>query len=68
MQLVDHAIIVANVDAAIVHIKRTPPVTVNAVVNVEPRTMRQSMAVSSATQAVAKRKVRNMRFYKNKKA
>ena len=65
-QLVDDAAILANV--AIVHIERTPTVTVNAVVNVKPRTMRQSMAVSSTTQATAKRKVRNMWFYKNKKA
>jgi hypothetical protein len=68
MQLVDDAAIVANVEAAIVHVEGTPPVTVNAVVNVKPRTMRQSMAVSLATQAAAKHKVRNMRFYKNKKA
>ena len=53
MRSVDNAAIVANFDAAIVHVERTPPVTVNAVVNVEPRTMRQSMAVSSVTQAVA---------------
>ncbi len=50
MRLVDDAAIVVNVEAAIVHVKCTPPVTVNAVVNVEPKTMRQSMAVSSATQ------------------
>jgi hypothetical protein len=68
MQLVDDAAIVANIEAAIAHVKRNPPVTANAIVNVKPRTMRQSMAVSSATQAAAKRKVRNMRFYKNKKA
>jgi hypothetical protein len=68
MQLVDNAAIVANVEAAIVHVERTPSVTVNAVVNVDPRTMRQSMTVSSATQAAAKSKARNMRFYKNKKA
>jgi hypothetical protein len=67
-RLVDDATIVANVETTIVHVKRTPPVTVNAVVNAEPRTMRQSMTVSSATQATAKRKARNMRFYKNKKA
>jgi hypothetical protein len=62
MRLVDDAAIIANVNAAIVHIERTPSVTVNAVVNVEPWTM------SSATQAAAKHKVGNMRFYKNKKA
>ena len=67
-RLVDDAAIVANVEAAIVHVERTPPVTGNAIVNVEPRTMRQSMTVSSATQAAAKRKACNMRFYKNKKA
>jgi hypothetical protein len=39
MQLVDDAAIVANVDAAIVHVEHTPPVTVNAVINVEPRVM-----------------------------
>jgi hypothetical protein len=49
-RLVDNAAILVNVEAAIVHVECTPPVTVNAVVNVEPRTMRQSMAVSSATQ------------------
>jgi hypothetical protein len=49
-RLVDDAAIVVNVEAAIVHVEFTPPGTVNAVVNVEPRTMRQSMAVSSATQ------------------
>jgi hypothetical protein len=48
--LVDDAAIVVNIEAAIVHVECTPPVTVNAIVNVEPRTMRQSMAVSSATQ------------------
>jgi hypothetical protein len=53
-RLVDDAAIVANVEAAIIHVDRTPPVTVNAVVNVKPRTMRQSMAVSSAPQAAAK--------------
>jgi hypothetical protein len=50
MRLVDDAAIIVNVEAAIVHVECTPPVTVNAVVNVKPRTMRQSMAVSSATQ------------------
>jgi hypothetical protein len=49
-RLVDNAAIIVNVEAAIVHVECTPPVTVNAVVNVEPRTMRQSMAVSLATQ------------------
>jgi hypothetical protein len=49
-RLVDDATIVVNVEAAIVHVECPPPVTVNAVVNVEPRTMRQSMAVSLATQ------------------
>ena len=67
MQLVDDAAIIANIDTAIVHVKRAPPVTANAFVNVEPRTMRQSMAASSATQAAAKCKAHNMRFYKNKK-
>ncbi len=52
MQLVGNAAIVVNVEAAIVHVECSPPVTVNAVVNVEPRTMKQSMAVSSATQFV----------------
>ncbi len=66
-RLVDDAAIVANVEAAIVHVERTPPVTVNAIVNVEPRTMRQSMTVSLATQAAAKRKACNMRFYKTKR-
>jgi hypothetical protein len=66
--LVDNAAIVANIEAAIVHVERTPPVTVNAVVNVEPRTMRQSMTVSLATQAAAKHKAPNMRFYQNKMA
>ena len=48
--IVDDAAIVVNVEAAIVHVECTPPVTVNAVVNVKPRTMRQSMAVSLVTQ------------------
>ena len=51
-RLVDNAAIIVNFEAAIVHVECTPPVTVNAVVNVKPRTMRQSMAVSSATQFV----------------
>ncbi len=50
MRLVDDAAIIVNVEAAIVHVECTPPVTVNAIVNVKPRTMRQSMAVSLATQ------------------
>jgi hypothetical protein len=50
MRLVDDAAIVVNVEAAIVHVECTPPVTVNAIVNVKPRTIRQSMAVSLATQ------------------
>ena len=63
-------VIVNNVEANIVHVEEcTTPVTVNSVVNVEPWTiMRQFSAVPSAAKAVAKRKVRNMRFYKNKKA
>jgi hypothetical protein len=64
-RLVDDAI-VNNVEADIVHVgdSNSPAVTVNSVVNVEPRTL----AVSSAVKAVAKRKVRNMKYYKNKKA
>ncbi len=34
-RLVDNAAIVANIEAAIVHVERTPPVTVNAIVNVK---------------------------------
>jgi hypothetical protein len=34
-RLVDNAAIVANVEAAIVQVERTPPVTVNAVVNIK---------------------------------
>ena len=64
--LVDEAAIVANVEeAAIVHVERTPPLTVNSIVNVEPRT--QCMTVSSVTQSAAKRKARNMRFYQKKR-
>ena len=62
-RLVDDAI-VNNVEADIVHSEDSnTPVTVNSVVNVEPRTiMRQEFsAVSSAAKAVAKRKVCNMR-------
>jgi hypothetical protein len=63
-RLVDDAII-NNVEADIVHVEDSnSPVTVNSVVNVEPRTS----AVSSAVKAVDKRKVRNMKYYKNKKA
>ena len=63
-RLVDDAI-VNNVEADIVHVEDSnSPVTVNSVVNVEPRTS----AVSSAVKAVDKRKVRNMKYYKNKKA
>jgi hypothetical protein len=49
-QLVDDTAIIVNVEATIVHVECIPPVTINAVVNVEPSTMRQSMAVSSVTQ------------------
>jgi len=64
--LVDKAAIVANVEeAAIVHVKHTPPLTVNSIVNAEPRT--QCMTVSSVTQSAAKRKARNMRFYQKKR-
>jgi hypothetical protein len=57
--LVDDAI-VNNVEADIVHVEDSnTPVTVNSVVNVEPRTS----AVSSAAKAVAKRKVRNMKCF-----
>jgi hypothetical protein len=62
-RLVDN-VIVHNVEANIVHVEEyTTPFNVNSVINVEPRTiMRQFSAVSSAAKAVAKRKVRNMRF------
>ena len=63
-RLVDDAI-VNNVEADIVHIGEdsNTPVTVNSIVNVKPRT-----AVSSAAKALAsKRKLPNMRYYKNKK-
>ncbi len=49
-RLVDNAATIVNVKAAIVHIECPPPVTVNAVVNVKPMTIRQSMAVSLAAQ------------------
>jgi hypothetical protein len=65
MQLVDDAV-VNNVEADIFHVEdsNSPAVTVNSVINIEPRTS----AVSSAVKAMAKRKVRNMKYYKNKKA
>ena len=59
-RLVDDAI-VNNVEANIVHVEDSnTPVTDDSVVNVEPRTL----AVSSAAKSVAKRKVRNMQYYK----
>ena len=67
--LVDEAAIVANnvEEAAIVHVERTPPLAVNSIVNVEPRTQCMTVSSSVTQSAAAKRKARNMRFYQKKK-